>query len=379
MNVAFDLKNLWLYGKGIGAFSLNLLYDLSGKVMPDGLQIQLYAPSFNIAELDSIAANRSFQRIATDVFDKKSKWDKLKYDQHIFYKSLRRNKADLLFSPYFDIPLRWQKPLIATIHDLSIYDKKGGYGKAFYMYYNRLLRKAVHASSYIVTVSDFSRQLLIEKLHLPPERVKVMYNKVLPAFLQSAQASLDTGIWTKLKTEYRLPDSFILYTGGLEARKNISLLVGGLAGARSNAPDVPPVVITGLKGRVAPAAYSAILSGNHIILADFLSVEELACLYKKASLVVNTSAYEGFGIPVLEALTMGSPMLCSDIPVYKEVGKDHVHYFAEGNQSSFEEAVIAFFRNQLPRLNTTESILWTDHFNKRNYAELFVDLVTASV
>src|SRR5579875_687109 len=100
MKVGFDLKNLWLYGKGIGTFTLNLLNDLSSGPNQSETLIQLYSPSFDIDGLELIVGNQ-FQKINTSAFDKKAKFAKVKYDQITFLQSLKKHRSDVLFSPYF--------------------------------------------------------------------------------------------------------------------------------------------------------------------------------------------------------------------------------------------------------------------------------------
>ncbi|HEV7332023.1 MAG TPA: glycosyltransferase family 1 protein [Flavisolibacter sp.] len=378
MKVAFDIKNLWLYGKGIGAFTLNLLQDIATNPPAFDGYVQLYSPSFEPASLNFVQSQPLFQKVTTRLIDKKSRLDKVRYDQVSFLSSLQKQKPDLLFSPYFDIPLFWNKPTITTIHDLSIYEGKGSYGKGFYTYYNLLIKKAVRQSSFIITVSAHSKRKLMETFHIPDEKIKIIYNKVQPSFLvKSAEA--DKEKLSRVKATYQLPDEFILYTGGLEKRKNIGLLVQGITNAKKKCAAIPKLVITGVGKDNIPPAFRNWLQQENVILLDYLPYESLAGVYKLASLIVNTSGDEGFGIPVLEALTMQKPILCSDIPVYQEVGQEYAFYFRNNDSSSFEQQLIQYFQGKLKLPNPEAMKIRADFFNQKNYSHTFFQLVTHSL
>jgi glycosyltransferase involved in cell wall biosynthesis len=373
MKVAIDLKNLWLYGKGIGTFTLNLLHDLAVGEMPPSIQLQLHSPSFENKELDFVKNNPRFQQVITGTFDKKSRLAKLNYDQRVLLKSLAHRQSDVLFSPYFDVPFLWNKPMITTIHDLSILERKQAYGKAFYLYYKTLLQKAVKSSQVIVTVSNYSKDKIIETFGIGDDRVKIIHNKIHPSFLNSRNQA--QGQTAKIKARYNLPDEFILYTGGLEARKNIDLLINGIASARRKYSAIPPLVITGVSPGGISSAYKDLMKKDAIILLGYLPYDDIVSLYSLATLIVNTSSYEGFGIPVLEALTLQKPLLCSDIPVYKEIGKGYVHYFKNNDRESFEEQLLLFFSGKFASFQHSGMAGQAAYFNSKNYSETFFQLI----
>lgn len=378
MKAAFDLKNLWLYGKGIGTFSLNLLHDVAASTAHPNVCVQLYSPSFDSPSLDFVKANPRFQKIPTGPIQKKSRVDKVKYDQWTLPNSLRRHKPDVLFSPYFDIPLLWNKPAVTTVHDLSIFEGKEGYGAGFYLYYKMLLQKALRQSSFIVTVSHFSKKKIVETFSVPEEKIKIIYNKVPLAFLQRS-GLISAEEKKRLKVAYNLPDEFILYTGGLEKRKNIGLLVQGWKTAKQRHRHIPDLLVTGIGPEAVTDEYRELLTDERIRLLPYLPYGDLTGLYKMASLLVNASGYEGFGIPVLEALTVQQAVLCSGIPVYREVGERCAHYFESGNTESFAQQLGRFFKGELPAIDPTAMAERAAFFNGKNYAETFFQLITQSL
>lgn len=377
MKVAFDIKNLWLYGKGIGTFTLNLLRDLALTETHPEISIQLYSPSFESKALDFVNQSKRFQKIPTRLIERKSRLDKVTYDQVTLLKSLRRNQSDVLFSPYFDVPFFWKGPMVTTVHDLSIFEGREEYGTGFYLYYKTLLKKALHQSDFVVTVSDFSRKRIAQTFSVPPEKIKIIYNKVPAAFLQQA-VKTEPQERLRLKAAYSVPDEFVLYTGGLEKRKNIALLAQGFKRARRDGHRVPKLVMTGVHPQEMPNEYRDLLNDDGIHLLGYLPYNDLMGIYKMASLVVNTSGYEGFGIPVLESLTLQKPILCSDIPVYREIGEQCVYYFRNGDTEDFANQLSAFFNGELYAIAPDLMAERSRFFNNRNYAETFFELITSN-
>lgn len=372
MTVGIDLKNIWLYGKGIGAFTLNLLHDLAGSDLHQEITIQLYAPSFEIPELKFLNQHKRFSLITTYPFDKKSRLQKVYYDQFGLLRYLRKHKPDLFYSPYFDIPFGWQQKLITTVHDLSILEQKENYGRAFHRYYSVLLHKSIRQSTHIITVSDNSAAKLKEVFRLPDEKIRIIYNKAPKQFLNCDNSLPDTN---ELRKKHALPKAFLLYTGGIEARKNIGLLLDGVVAARKKNPEIPPLVVTGITAEKRLGEFRELFHNKGLIVLDYLPYEEIVALYRMASLIVNTSSYEGFGMPVLEALTVQAPILCTDIPVYREIGKEYAHYFRNNDQADFEQQLCDFFSGKLPALQPQKMQEQADFFNQKNYASLFFNMI----
>lgn len=375
--IGFDIKNLWLYGKGIGTFTTNLLLDLNkSSIDINKYEIQLYSPDFNMLGLEYLNHNiNGFRKVLTKAPNKLSQLSKLKYDQQTLLACLNINKPEILFSPYFDVPYLWNKPMITTIHDLSILDLKSQYSYLFYQYNSLLLKKCIKQSKFIVTVSDYSKYRIIERFGLKDENVKVIYNKVKPLFNQYDPNTIPSDFAKSTLIRLNLPLEYILYTGGFEMRKNIPLLIHGYLSAAKQT-KLPPLVITGIK-KDKMISYFMNFFSNHknIIILDFLEDIELLHIYTGATLIVNTSSYEGFGIPVLEAITLCKPILCSDIPVYKEIGNSLVYYFKNNDVNDFSNQLTCFFKGKFLKHLDNDLKRRADFYNKKNYSELFFNMI----
>ncbi len=377
MNIGFDLKNLWLYGKGIGSFTTAILRDINNYSTNKADNLQLFSPSFDIEDLSFLKQSNNFSTIETLPPSKESKYEKVLYDQITLLRALKNAKSDILYSPYFDVPLFWNKPLITTIHDLSIFELGNIYGRGYFIYNKMLLKNALKKSSFIITVSEYSKKKIIDVFGYAEDKIFVFYNK-LPNTFTNFRINYNNELEKKIKEKYLLPNEFILYTGGLEKRKNIPLLFKAFKKARKLG-KAPLLVITGAKTIAEETPeFAYLLNQNDILLLDLLPKEYMPYLYNLCTLVINTSYYEGFGIPILEAITMNKPILCSDIPVFKEIGKDAVLYFKNNNAEDLTLKIIDFFLCQGKHIETDTLNKVSSLFNNQSYASIFFDLIHQS-
>ena len=190
-------------------------------------------------------------------------------------------RLDVLHCTTFRGPLRSRVPVVVTVHDLALLR----YPEAFRPWHRttgRLaLRSAVRAADAIVAVSEFTRDELVELLHVPEERIRVVRNGIEPVFSPNG-----------LKAD----GDYVLAVGTLEPRKN---LAGVVEGARLAGVDLRVVGAAGWGGVDVPGWVGRVPD------------DELARLYRGARCVVYASFYEGFGLPVLEAMASGVPVVTS--------------------------------------------------------------------
>jgi glycosyltransferase involved in cell wall biosynthesis len=171
----------------------------------------------------------------------------------------------------------------------------------------------------IVTDSQFSRQDIEKYLHVEHRKIKVIDLAADPSF----NSNVDRSELDYVKRKYSLPEKFILYVGGFDLRKNVGVMLRAYASLRNQ--DLIEHKLM-LAGRFQPSAKQLRLSlvsdvprlirelrmGNDVKLMGFVPQSDLPALYRLASLFVYPSLYEGFGLPVLEAMTCGTPTLASE-------------------------------------------------------------------
>ena len=200
---------------------------------------------------------------------------------------------------------------VMTIHDLSFLKNPSWYSRAYYWYYRFMTPLAVKTSRHILTVSEFSKSEILRFYpFLKPERISVVYNAIDRQLFKTSPAPSQGG------------EVFVLCVSSLDPRKNFARLIEacqGLTGAK--------LYIVGKYNRVFSQQMDLDTSSDNIRFLGRVSDEELVRLYNQATCFVFPSLYEGFGLPPLEAMACGCPVLVSDIPVEREVCGDAAQYF----------------------------------------------------
>ena len=211
----------------------------------------------------------------------------------------RRDGLDLLHCPSQRAPTRSPVPLVVTIHDLAVLRHPVTFNRWTRTYSRALLPRVVRAADRIIAVSEFTRRELDDLLDVPEDKVRVIPNAVGPPFAPDGKAAAG---------------DYVLAVGTLEPRKNLDRLVDAFERAGLNGTRL---VVTGQRGwgNVDPR-------GRSVEWLGFVPDEELARLYRGALCVAYVSAYEGFGLPVLEAMACGAPVVAARSGAAPEVAAD---------------------------------------------------------
>jgi len=231
----------------------------------------------------------------------------------------RRVRADLLHVPGFDAP-RWRVcPIVLTVHDVIGLLFPANLPPISRFYWSRWLPRTVRWADRVITDSEHTRRDLIRMLGISPQRIDVVYLGVHQAF----RPLEDRHRLSEVRHKYRLPPSIILYVGTLEPRKGLDTLIAAYAALASDIEH--DLVIAGKSGWYTEPLFREIqaqgLTGR-VHFTDYVADEDLPALYNAADLFVFPSRYEGFGLPPLEAMACGTPVVCSDASSLPEVVGD---------------------------------------------------------
>ncbi|GMW01265.1 MAG: glycosyl transferase [Candidatus Hydrogenedentota bacterium] len=243
---------------------------------------------------------------------------RIAYDQFGFAREAAANGADLLHYPATVGRLLPSRNSIVTIHDLTFLHEPEWYGweHAAYLKYATWL-SARHARR-IVTVSEATKRDVVELLRIPESKVDAIPNGVDESFVAAEEDEVE-----RVAAKYKLPDLFVLFVGTLEPRKNIVRLIQ----AFSKAADAIPhhLVIAGRNGWIYHSIHEAAAASRHAARVHFIGhapPEDLPALYSAADMFAFPSLFEGFGIPVAEAMACGTPVLTSTTSSLPEVAGD---------------------------------------------------------
>jgi glycosyltransferase involved in cell wall biosynthesis len=218
-----------------------------------------------------------------------------------------RNRVDVLHCPTFRAPLRSQVPLVVTFHDLAVLRHPGAFNRWTRRYSELTVPRVARAAAAIIAVSEFTKRELVELLDVPDEKVRVIRNAVAPVFRADGPAA---------------EGDYVLAVSTLEPRKNLQTLATAFARAELHGCELR---VVGAHGWGAVS-----VNGERVRHLGFVPDDELARLYRGARCVAYVSRYEGFGLPVLEALACGASVVAADLPPIRE--------FADGAVVSVDPA-----------------------------------------
>lgn len=233
---------------------------------------------------------------------------------------IRRSRPQLCHFPNAMAPIWSQRPFIVTIHDASLFLYRRYHPLARILSIRLALPTIARQAAAVITVSHHARADLIRILNLPPQKVHVVY-EAAPAHFQPVveQAHLDA-----LRRKYHLPQQFLLYVGTLEPRKNLRRLVQALHEIRRQ--GFPHrLVLVGASGWDIDDFRKEIARlemEEAVIFTGYVPTEDLPGLFSLATLFVFPSLYEGFGLPPLEAMACGTPVLSSNRSSLPEICAD---------------------------------------------------------
>jgi len=210
-----------------------------------------------------------------------------------------REGMQVLHCPTQRAPVHSSVPLVVTVHDLAVLRHPEAFNRWTREYSRRALPRVVRAATRLIAVSEFTRRELLELLDVPEEKVRVIPNAVGEPFTAEGESA---------------EGEYVLAVSTLEPRKNLARLVEGYRRARLNGV---PLLVAGAEGwghvRV---------EGDGVRWLGQVGDDELARLYRGARCVAYVSLYEGFGLPVLEAMACGAPVLAAHADAVEEVSGD---------------------------------------------------------
>ena len=298
---------------GIGNYVYNLVSELS-KIDNGNIYLINCEENNLFPELHKIIIKNPFK-----IFPKKSF-----YFWHLYlnyYLKRRKLYLDIIHSPEnasLFVKLRNQKKII-TVHDIIPLYFPNTYTKITVFRYKLLLSKTLKTSDKIITISYNTKQDIIKHFKIPEDKIKVIYLAANEKF-----KPLNKNEISKIKQKYNLNYPFILYVGTLEPRKNIPTLLKAFYKLKKLGIK-HKLVITGKKGWKYKHIFETIEKLNlqkDVIFTGYVPDEDLPALYNAADLFVYPSLYEGFGLPPLEAMACGTPVITSNTSSLPEVVGD---------------------------------------------------------
>jgi glycosyltransferase involved in cell wall biosynthesis len=235
---------------------------------------------------------------------------------------LRRERADLFHAPHYVLPALAPCRSVVTIHD-CIHLRFPQYlpSRLGHTYARMALWVATHRSARVLTVSEASKRDILEFFDVPESKITVIYNAIDERF--SEEPAADEVL--RVKERYQLNDPFILYAGNIKPHKNLVRLIEAFSQIRQGPFQELKLLIIGDQISKLPALRRAVHQlklHKHVRFLGYIPDETLAVLYRSAEVFVFPSLYEGFGLPPLEAMASGTPVVTSNVSSLPEVAGD---------------------------------------------------------
>ena len=323
MKIVIDARLYGLENAGIGRYIINLINQIEKLDKENKYFILLRKKYFNQLEFK----NKNFKKVLAD-------YPHYSFKEQVFLPlQLIKLKPDLVHFPHFNVPIFWWGRYIVTIHDLIKHQSRGlettTRRPVFYWFkylnYRALVWLAVKRASMVVTPSKFWKKELIRRYHLPPKRITVTYEGVDEKFSNFQISKFSN---KKIFEKYKIKKPFLIYTGSLYPHKNVETLIKAV-GQFNKLKRLYLVIVCARN-----IFYKRFLkkvknfgAQDYVNFIGFAPDEELAIIYPQAEAFVFPSLVEGFGLPGLEAMICGLPVLASDIPVFREVYQGGALYF----------------------------------------------------
>lgn len=265
-------------------------------------------------------------------------------EQFLFPDIIQKEQIDLMHFPYFSVPVGYTKPYVVTIHDLIVDSFDTGRAstlplplyKAKRLAYKFVMRRALKHAKKIITVSQATKQQIVEHYHVPEDAIAVTYEGV------EKIKQVATSTFGKNTSDY------FLYVGNAYPHKNVEQLVNAFALVHEQQPDVSLLIVGKtdyFKERLQEKVKAQHLD-EYISFLGFVPDEDLAYLYKHALACVIPSFMEGFGLPALEAMASNCLAVVSDIPVFREICGDAALYIDPHNAESLQAVLLEVAHNQ---------------------------------
>jgi len=321
MKIGIDAR-LW-NESGVGRYTRNLVKNLI-KIDKKNNYVIFILPK-DRKEIESLV-KKSWKVVDADF-----RWHSVE-EQSSFPKVLKKEKLDLIHFPYFSVPMTYKLPFIVTIHDLIINHFPTGEASTLnpivYKFklkaYELVIKRAAKNSKAIITVSNTTKDEIVKHLKINSKKISVTYE------------GADDRIYNPVKK--KLDENYFLYVGNAYPHKNLVNLIKAFNLLEKEKKNLK-LIFVGREDYFYRELRASFQPKESIIFKGGVTDSELFSLYDNATALVIPSLMEGFGLPVLEAISDKCLVLASNIPTFKEIYKDNLLYFDQNNPSDIYKAL----------------------------------------
>jgi glycosyltransferase involved in cell wall biosynthesis len=342
MKIVIDARMYGLEHAGIGRYVSNLIREIS--YTPHAIRQHQFILLVRKSKLDEVRKEigKKVRMVVADYPHYSLQ------EQIALPLALAKLKPDLVHFPHFNVPVLWWGKQVVTIHDLIKHESRGKETTTrltpFYWFkylnYRFLVWLAVKRATRVIVPSNYWKKELVQKFKLKPDKIVVTYEGVSDKFKPLA---ISHKLSAEILLKYKISRPFIIYTGNLYPHKNVERLVQAIKLVNSEQWSVvrkkspitnhqsPITLVVSCSRNIFHERFKKkveeMRAEKYVNLVGFVPDEELVALYQEAEAFVLPTLLEGFGLIGLEAMATGLPVVCSDIPVLREIYQDAAIYF----------------------------------------------------
>lgn len=369
MKIGFDAKRAFSNHTGLGNYSRYII-RLASENCDCIDQVNLYTPSKSLESLPSIDTHNANIRIPNRWIYKKLRplWRSFGVKNEINIDDL-----DIYQGLSGELPLGgWPQKVksIVTIHDLIFLRHPEFYKWIDKNIYYYKFKTACRNATHIIAISECTKRDIMFYFNISPKKISVLYQGCNPIFRETKSISEIE----QIKIKYDLPEKFMLNVGSIERRKNILLAVKAMGLIENPAP----LYIIGKETEYCDEIRRTIKELNlekKVFFLKNIPTSELPAIYQAASIFIYPSLYEGFGIPILEALCSGTPVIAAKGSCLEEAGGEHSIYVDPFDVEAMATSIDRILNDpELSGMMTSAGKAYSERFNDDVIAEQLNDL-----
>jgi glycosyltransferase involved in cell wall biosynthesis len=341
MHIGIDATAMPPQPVGAGQYMIHLIRALV--TLPGNERYRIYVQPHG-RDLIGLPEN---ERLKFQLVPSHSPFARLVWEQAQFPGLLRHSGLDLLHSLHYTMPLSHPLPQVVTLHDLTyfVYPQYHILPKRYF--FRNFIRLSGRKAERLVAVSESTRQDAIRLAGLAAEKIISAPLGVTAEF----QPIRDLQRLQPIKEKYRLPSRFILFVGLLEPRKNLITLLHAYRHIYQQIGDVRLVIVgrQGWKMRQTRQLLDSLALTPYVHFTGYVEQQDLPAIYNLADVFVYPSLYEGFGLPVLEALACGVPVITSEVSSMPEIAGETALYFPPTDDLALAQVLLELLQDEEQR------------------------------
>lgn len=338
MRIGIDATALPAQPVGAGNYIIQLIRALS--VLEPDVEYVIFAQRSGRALIDLPTSRQFHWRVVEDM----APAIRLVWEQVALPRLSRQAEIDVLHSLHYTRPLWLHCASVVTFHDMTFFLYPKLHTRAKRIFFPLATRFSARRARAIIADSESTRQDIIRLLNVPGEKVFAVLLGVDPSF----RPMKDHGLMRRIGEHYHLPDKFILYLGMVEPRKNLPLLVGAYKELVDRGTD-HDLVVAGRFGWMYEDIFRQVESfglKHRVHFTGYISQHDLPVVYNLASLFVYPTLYEGFGLPPLEAMACGVPVITTNVSSLPEIVGDAGVLIPVNDHEALVTAMVQILKDQ---------------------------------